>query len=59
MKTKKPLALSDPMELWEQEAKRLDINVYILRDQIRLADAIIEDLIEEEKEEQKKAFENE
>jgi hypothetical protein len=36
------------MEEWEAAAKRLGVDVYVLREQVRLADEIIEEILAEE-----------
>lgn len=48
-KGKRPLAQCDPDSDWETEAKRLGLSVIELREQIALADSIIEELFAEER----------
>ena len=45
---KKPLIQSDPDSMWEPEAKRLGLTVPALREQVRLADSILEEIINQE-----------
>lgn len=45
----KPLAPSDPVEWWADEAARLGLTVEELREQIRISDEIMEELLLEEK----------
>lgn len=45
---RKPLTQSDPSEWWEEEALRLGVPVQELREQIRLADEVLEEIFAEE-----------
>lgn len=47
----KPLAATDPVEWWEEEAHRLGLPVADLREQVRLADEILTELFAEERDE--------
>lgn len=48
MKSKRPLTQADPDCVWEPEAKRLGLTVKELREQVALADSIIEELFAED-----------
>lgn len=49
----KPLAESDPIEWWQEEAARLGLTVESLKEQIKLADEVIDEIIREEAAERK------
>lgn len=42
------LSLEDSMDQWEKEAKRLGLSVHVLREQVRLSNEVISELIAEE-----------
>lgn len=46
--TRKPLALTDPIEWWEEEATRLRLSVSAYREQVMRADEIMEEIIAED-----------
>jgi len=48
---RRPLSLDDPLEWWTEEASRLGLSVEELRAQVRLADEIIDELVEEDQKE--------
>jgi len=48
-KVRKPLSPVSSDSEWEREAKRLGLSVAELREQIRLADEIMEEIIREER----------
>ena|ERR1700690_744374 len=45
---RKPLSFNDPIEWWKEEAKRLNISPESLREQVRLTDEILSEIISEE-----------
>lgn len=46
---RRPLSDADPPERWQAEAERLGVPVETLREQIRLADEVISEIIAEER----------